>query len=356
MATDDNKIVALPSAQDIDFEAAEWLVVLGRDDVSVAARVEFQAWIARSERHREAFEALSAMWGDMAVLEDLSDIAEGVLPEEPVPSLLTSRRSLLAMAASAAIAAGSAAIWGVARQYHGESEMAAWSTARGEQRTVGLPDGTIMQINTSSSVLVEFSKELRLVRLEAGEVHFDVARDKSRPFRVVSPSGMVEAVGTAFVVRVQDDAAVEVLVEEGVVAIDPLGSKDIERVTRVANFERPGLTRLEAGQKAVLTDRIERIDVVPEREIKRQTSWRQGMLAYSGEPLSDVIRDVSRYTDIEIDVSDPDLAVRPVAGYYKIGEMDTLFQSLELSFGIEVQKIDETHVRLSDKSAKSTFE
>jgi transmembrane sensor len=54
----------------------------------------------------------------------------------------------------------------------------------------------------------------------SGEAHFFVEKDPQRPF-VVNAAGIdVRAVGTAFNVRI-DPAAVEVLVTEGRVRVDP---------------------------------------------------------------------------------------------------------------------------------------
>ncbi|MBL8266375.1 FecR/PupR family sigma factor regulator, partial [Steroidobacter sp.] len=52
------KIVTLPSAQQIETEAASWLVVLGREQVSAEDRMEFKRWLRQSERHRAAFDTL----------------------------------------------------------------------------------------------------------------------------------------------------------------------------------------------------------------------------------------------------------------------------------------------------------
>src|SRR3546814_12625198 len=59
---------------------------------------------------------------------------------------------------------------------------------------------------------------MRRVILRRGEASFEVAHNVQRPF-VVSAEGLdVRAVGTAFVVGIED-GGVEVTVEEGVVAV-----------------------------------------------------------------------------------------------------------------------------------------
>jgi transmembrane sensor len=110
------------------------------------------------------------------------------------------------------------------------------------------------------------------------------------------------------------------------------------------------LARLTAGQTAIVDQHVETIHQLAEAEIKRKLAWREGVLVYSGEPLSEVIAEVSRYTDIHIEIADPALAERPVAGYFPVSRIEGLFQSLELNFGIHVEHVDSTHVRLSASS------
>ena len=74
-------------------------------------------------------------------------------------------------------------------------------TQIGEQQTIVLPDQSQILLNTDSRVAVSYQADRRLLTLHKGEAHFDVAHDAKRPFDVYAGGGRVNAVGTAFTVR-----------------------------------------------------------------------------------------------------------------------------------------------------------
>ena len=56
--------------------------------------------------------------------------------------------------------------------------------------------------------------------------------------------------------------------------------------------------------------------------------WRQGMLETQGEPLSDFISDLSRYTTERIVIADPRAAVQRVGGAFSIHNIDDTLDRL----------------------------
>ena len=93
-----------------------------------------------------------------------------------------------------------------------------YETRIGEQNSITLVDGSVIQLNTDSHIQVNYEKNQRSIVLMAGEAHFEVAKDPSRPFVVKAGDGMVRAVGTAFTVRINPEA-LKVIVTEGKVAL-----------------------------------------------------------------------------------------------------------------------------------------
>ena len=55
-----------------------------------------------------------------------------------------------------------------------------YETRTGEQNSITLVDGSVIQLNTGSRIHVNFVDNQRTVSLMAGEVHFEVAKDTSR--------------------------------------------------------------------------------------------------------------------------------------------------------------------------------
>jgi transmembrane sensor len=70
-------------------------------------------------------------------------------------------------------------------------------------------------------------------------------------------------------------------------------------------------------------------------------------VVFAGEPLRTVVEDVSRYTELEITIADPSIETLPIGGYFRIGEIESLLESLQLVFGIEARRVSEDEIVLA---------
>ncbi len=341
---DNHRVITLRDAKTVDDEAANWLMILSRENVSGHTLGEFEAWLRQSVRHRRAFDRLSALWDDFGALTVLEDHAASVAEMSNLSKDKISRRVLMGVAASAGLAVlGGATFytrWSAEQIQEGE-----FRTAVGEQKIVRLSDGSVVHLNTDTELLIAFTPSARNVALYRGEAHFEVAKDSRRKFGVRAGGGRIEAVGTAFTVRLRPSVGVEVTVEEGRVVLAP-DAVDAEQNTALAKDAQ----HLSVGGNAIYNADIKKIAQLKQAEVTRKLSWRQGVLAYAGEPLSDVIADISRYTNVTIEVSDPSLRARPIGGYFKVDDVDELFESLELNFGLVVDRISDDHVQIRKAS------
>lgn len=340
---DNDRIVTLRSVEEIEDEAAAWLIALSREGASAEDVLEFKAWQSRSARHREVFERLAALWDDLGGLKVLDDYAESVAASVRPRPLGVRRTALMAMAVSMSVALAIGAVQ-YANWSSGLVQDEAFETAVGEQITVHLSDGSDVLLNTNSRLNVAYARNERKVTLLRGEAHFTVAKSQRRPYLVYAGDGFVRAVGTAFTVRLRQDDAVEVTVEEGRVALSTgIGfARDTD-----GGANKSAARELAAGTTAVYGDRLEHVAQLPPAELSRKLAWRQGVLAYAGEPLHEVVADISRYTDITIEIADPRLKSRPIGGYFKVGDVEEMFESLELNFGLTVERSGEGYVRIT---------
>ena len=62
--------------------------------------------------------------------------------------------------------------------------------------------------------------------------------------------------------------------------------------------------------------------------------------------LESVVREVSRYTSIEIELVDARLKTLLIGGQFQIGETDALLDVLQTGFGLKVSRISESHVQI----------
>ncbi|MEX6634514.1 FecR family protein [Hyphococcus lacteus] len=343
--SESNKIVAFPNRAELDAAAAAWLTRLDRDEVSSEDQLAFRSWMAESEHHKAAFDRIAKFWDGLGALKELEDIALSAADSQPSKGPLINRRAAFAMAASVAMVVG---VGGVVQLYSSMPDQ--YVTAIGEQRTIRLVDGSEVQLNTDTQIVVNIDKTSRQILLKRGEAHFVVATDPKRPFSVHAGQGVFTAVGTAYTVRLRPTAEVEVTVAEGRIAMAPEVVDKTPVGTTIVKDQMLQGTALDAGQNAVFTDKVESIIAIEPNVLTRKASWRLGLLAYEGEPLSEVIKDISRYTELNIEISDADLQSLPVGGTFRVGEIDALFDALEVTFGLDVEYVGGKSIKISRAS------
>lgn len=355
--TKSENIIVFPDLKVIEEEAAAW--VAGMDSRANSAdknsllhvhyQARFQKWIEQSPQHREAIERMAAIWGGCDILDELNYIEHEV--ESADEASKTKQKFVRVVGAIAAsLLVVFAAIFYQTSGYFDQTQTSHFITTVGSQKTISLVDGSTVILNTDSEIKVAITSNIRTIRLVRGEVHFEVASDRSRPFRVLAGGGVVKAVGTAFTVFLHEKS-VEVTVTEGVVELlaQPENFSEIKLMVsdNTVKQELRTVAALTAGQNAVFTEKIESLEQMSEEELDRKLLWREGFIAFAGEPLSMVVADISRYTDIIIEIDDPDLEDTPIGGHFKVGDVEGMFEALENIFGVQVDHISASHVKLS---------
>jgi len=101
------------------------------------------------------------------------------------------------------------------------------------------------------------------------------------------------------------------------------------------------------GQSIVFDGSINIVENVPVDVIDSKLYWHRGMLNFTGQPLEEVLQDISRYTNLEIKIEDRQLAELPVSGRLRIGEIDSMLEALKMMTNAEVQRVTPTKVVLS---------
>lgn len=366
----------------IEQEAVEWLVKLDGDTEPTAEVLQaLKEWMARSPAHAKEIRSLNEFTSELLVLTELNIPLVKPLPKESLTQQESSTTSAIFAGKSWAIAASIVGLvlllqqmlfptWFSGDQF--DDSNGYYASAIGKHTSIPLQDGSVVVLNTNSRIKVEYTEEFRNIYLIQGEAHFDVAKNKNRPFRVHAGKGRVEAVGTAFTVylRKQD---VEVLVTEGKVelaelntAIEPVSTSSGSSSISQNESKEPELYiaipveqfgRLEAGEGAILyvSQRSDakselpsvKVEVMEDKQRKRRDTWREGFVLFTGDTLEDVIAEISRYSPVEIEIIDPALKKVRIGGQFKIGDLEGLFDTLEFSFGLNITMLDNKRIEIS---------
>ena len=249
-------------------QAAEWLVRMD-DEPSAAEREQFCAWLQADPAHLDAAQRLQ---GSLAPLREL--------PRAPARAALvrltarrTSSRALKALALLVVLALP---IGALLQHMPPAYLLADIRTASGQWTSRQLPDGSRISLDGGSAVDLQFDGQNRTVRLLAGEILVDVAKDPNRPFRVLTEHGSIRALGTRFVVE-HTDRATRLAMIESSTQVSSAGASQTVTAGQQVSFDASGIQA------------PERVD-----GLGLEQAWAQHQLLINEQPLPQVLERLAR--------------------------------------------------------------
>jgi transmembrane sensor len=277
--------------------AADWLSLSFDRALPPARQAELDAWLAADPLHARAYAEMRATWALMGAVE--------------APAVPRRRWALPALAACLALAA-----LGLAQDWPTRLRADAM-TATGERRTMRLPDGSELTLDTHSAVALDFHDGRRTVRLLEGRAAFHVAADPRHPFTVEAADGATTALGTRFIVRRRGDGA-EVSVTEHRVRVALGGSETVLGEDQALAYDAH---RIGPAHRAVGAD-----------------AWTDGMLMVDDAPLRDVVAEIGRYQCGYAGVVGHAGDMR-VSGVFRVDDPAAALDRLGAAFGLRVTRV-----------------
>lgn len=165
-----------------------------------------------------------------------------------------------------------------------------------------LPDGTRVWINSSSEIQFpsQFFGSTREIYMK-GEIYLEVAPDKSRPFIVHSGDDQVRVLGTKFNITAYPE-------EQKTITTLVAGSVEFKhKDTKI---------RLSPGEQSIMdhtTDQLQKQKV----DVSIYTSWISGTFEYENVSLSYIIRQLSRWYDVQFTFEATEFREHPFTGIVK---------------------------------------
>lgn len=320
-------------------EAVDWFVRRDADPLSAAEQAAFEAWLAASPVHREAYAEVERVWSDLDSVP--ADQAPRLRPSghrdySEKTAIQRGRRAPnrrpWRWAATGAMAAGICLLLAIGMELPSRLQADVLSSV-GETKTVALPDGSTAVLNTASAIAMDYSPDERRVRLLRGEAEFTVAKDAARPFRVETEGVLSKALGTVFLVRRHDDGTT-VTVLESRVAVAYGGNSDSTREAILA-----------ANQQVTYTEGrgLGSLQTVDPRAA---TAWRRGKLIFVDQTLGDVIDELNRYHLGQILISDDALRNMKVNGVFETRDTVAVVDALETSLALSSTRLTDLLILL----------
>jgi transmembrane sensor len=364
----DNKAIISKASADTKRQAltcaAQWYAQLCADDVNNEDKAAWQAWLIAEddlgsklnhqgvlnqwawqqvERLQSNLQQFPHQISDKVAVNSLSHV-EGHFNQER----RTAMRSLMVI-----LGTGSVGWLGYRHDIMAAADfaMADQRSKTGEVRTLALPDGSEVTLNTDSAIDINFSGVERRIVLRQGEIMVQTAKVNTlvstvkstfentfenknrvdyRPFIVETDHGDIQALGTRFSVRhfkknVKDTVQVNVY-QHSVRVTNNNGTKTLCPAGNSLNFTASTFQSLNPN---TVSD-----------------AWTQQMLVVLDMPLTDFINEINRYRTGFLRC-DKSLAKHRISGTFNTQDTAQVLRAVEKSFPVKVTRFSRFWVNIS---------
>lgn len=286
---------------------------------------QVRQWLSEDPENLREFERFELIWSKSKQLESESSVDpeqawknfQQKLPEHQSNGSLHKLKRNFSWLRVAAVLFIISAAWSVYIMLNNSYS----SISSGELvRTELLPDGSSVTLNKNAILSYQkgFKGEQRKVRLEQGEVFFEVSPDKNKPFIIETSDLNIRVLGTSFNVK-QINNYTEVIVESGIVQVS-MNDRQI---------------RLTKGEKIKF--------IHGSKELIRETNtdllyqyYRSKQFSANNTPLSRVVEILNEAYHSNIVIEDPAIADLKLNATFNDESLDTILQVITETFKIRM--------------------
>ena len=295
-------------SESIDYCAAEWLL-RQEQGLNPHERTELQQWLAKDPAHLKAWQDFG---GISLLLDQLPCAGTDALRRQvrrPKPTLwqrCSRFAPQMAMVSCAMVVMVCSLLWFDARQ---PVYQQTFTTARGQNFSQKLPDGSTIELDTDSRLQVTLYQNRREAVLLQGQAMFHISKNPERPFHVLTEAAQITVLGTEFAVR-NISGQVSVAVQEGKVRVTPSAR------TPVILLAGDSLSLSETGavQKTIPPSAV--------------GSWRSGRISFDNTPLSEALAEFERYAPTGLQLNDPALGRLRISGSFEVAKFQQFTRAL----------------------------
>jgi transmembrane sensor len=301
-------------SESIDYCAAEWLL-RQEQGLNPHEEAKLQQWLAEDPAHLKAWQDFG---GISLLLDQLPSSGTDALRRQvrhPKPTQRCSRFApQMAMVSCAMVVMVCSLLWFDARQ---PVYQQTFTTARGQNFSKELPDGSTIELDTNSRLQVTLYQNRREAKLLQGQAMFHISKNPERPFHVLTEAAQITVLGTEFAVR-NISGQVSVAVKEGRVRVTPSAK------TPVILLAGDSLSLSETGavQKKIPPSGV--------------GSWRSGRISFDNTPLSEALAEFERYAPTGLQLNDPALGRLRISGSFEVAKFQQFTRALPLVLPVRI--------------------
>ncbi len=193
---------------------------------------------------------------------------------------------------------------------------------RGGEYRITLSDGTKVHLNSESSLKypIAFNDSTREVQLK-GEAYFEIAKDKNRPFYVLTDEVKVKQYGTAFNVKNREKDKIEVVLVHGSVSLisDYFLEEQKMKPNQLATFSK-------SSKEVVLTN----VDIDP------YVAWNIGKFIFNDMSLVEIMENLSLWYDVDFQFKKEELKnLRYTGNLPRKESLDNILNAIEFTTDVK---------------------
>ena len=214
---------------------------------------------------------------------------------------------------------------------HEEVQLVEVHTRPGMSSSLTLPDGTLVYLNSSSSLTypASFNGSTRSVSLK-GEAYFEVSKDPDRRFIVSTPHHTrVEVLGTHFNLEAYEESnRVMATLLEGKISFAYCVKDRGKNIT------------LNPGNKVIYDAETNQVQLLRTTGVS-ETGWTQGKIILENTPLEESLRLLSKHFHTDFIISNPKLKEYSFTGVFANQSLERVLDKFRLSSHIKWRYLNE---------------
>lgn len=196
----------------------------------------------------------------------------------------------------------------------------------GQKLTVALPDGSMVKLNSGSSIIYpkEFNSSDRSVILE-GEAFFEVTKNPQKPFVVKSSGLLTTVLGTSFVVKAYlEENQIQVAVLTGKVLVEKENKSNMKGVE-----DKIFLLPNESVAYSTENNELKK----GKFNYNKSFSWKDNVLYFENADLTEIMSSLSKWYGKEIEVNKKEIYEKDFSGRYEDQSLEMVLEGLSFTFG-----------------------
>ena len=206
-------------------------------------------------------------------------------------------------------------------------------TAKGEKKEIFLEDGSVIVLNSNSSITYpEEFDETRNIEL-VGQAYFKVFRDVKRPFIVQTHDVKVRVLGTSFDINSYNHQNTKVSVISGKVEVSsPTGKK----------------VQITKNQQA---DLIKNSDLqISTENSEDKIAWISNTIMLKNTKLSETVKIIENWYNVDITIEDPELNNLTISGKFKDEKLENVLESIAYLKQLKINYTTKNHITIRKKT------